>query len=120
MPPRLFLLLLALAAPTAQAQCPDWPTSQANLEITALQQQLKNWDTRYHRHGQSPVADELYDQSRQRLANLRHCFPQIPVTADRPLLDARGSIPHPIAHTGVEKLPDDNAVQLWLKGREGV
>ena len=116
----LFLLLLALAALPAQAQCPDWPTSQANLEITALQQQLKNWDTRYHRHGQSPVADELYDQSRQRLANLRHCFPQIPVTADRPLLDARGSIPHPIAHTGVEKLPDDNAVQLWLKGREGV
>ncbi|XKL27156.1 NAD-dependent DNA ligase LigB [Pseudomonas sp. JDS08PS003] len=118
--PRLFLLLLALAGLPALAQCPNWPTSQADLEISALQQQLKNWDTRYHRHGQSPVADELYDQSRQRLANLQRCFPQIPVTADRPLLDARGSIPHPIAHTGVEKLPDDNAVQLWLKGREGI
>lgn len=118
--PRLFLLFLALTGLPALAQCPDWPSARAERELSALRQQLEVWDNRYHRHGQSPVADELYDQSRQRLTHLQQCFPQLPVAADHPLLGARGPVPHPIAHTGVEKLPDDNAVQLWLKGREGI
>ncbi|SEB42894.1 DNA ligase (NAD+) [Pseudomonas saponiphila] len=118
--PRLFLLLLTLTGLPALAQCPDWPSAQAERELTALRQQLEAWDTRYHQHGQSPVADELYDQSRQRLTSLQRCFPLLPVAAAPSLLGARGPVPHPIAHTGVEKLPDDNAVQLWLKGREGI
>lgn len=118
--PRLFLLLLTLTGLPALAQCPDWPSAQAERELTALRQQLEAWDTRYHQHGQSPVADELYDQSRQRLTSLQQCFPLLPVAAAPSLLGARGPVPHPIAHTGVEKLPDDNAVQLWLKGREGI
>ncbi|PUA44891.1 NAD-dependent DNA ligase LigB [Pseudomonas protegens] len=118
--PRLFLLFLALTGLPALAQCPDWSSARAERELTALQQQLEAWDIRYHRHGQSPVADELYDQSRQRLTRLQQCFPQLPVAAAPALHGARGPVPHPIAHTGVEKLPDDNAVQLWLKGREGI
>lgn len=118
--PRLFLLLLTFTGLPALAQCPDWPSAQAERELTALRQQLDAWDTRYHQHGQSPVADELYDQSRQRLTSLQRCFPLLPVAAAPSLLGARGPVPHPIAHTGVEKLPDDNAVQLWLKGREGI
>ncbi|MGC5699523.1 NAD-dependent DNA ligase LigB [Pseudomonas sp. NFXW11] len=116
--PRL-LLFLCLAQP-AWATCPSWTAERASLEIGALQQQLQQWDNRYHRHGQSPVADELYDQSRQRLLSLQGCFPQIPRAAAQPLLSARGEIPHPIAHTGVEKLPDASAVQLWLKHRREV
>lgn len=118
--PRLFLLLLTFTGLPALAQCPDWPSAQAERELTALRQQLEAWDTRYHQHGQSPVADELYDQSRQRLTSLLRCFPLLPVAAAPSLPGARGPVPHPIAHTGVEKLPDDNAVQLWLKGREGI
>lgn len=119
--PRLHLLLmLLLISLDAQARCPDWPTPQAIEEITALQQRLQHWDARYHLHGESLVADEIYDQSRLRLNRLEQCFPQIPRAPAQPLLGARGSIAHPVAHTGVEKLPDANAVQLWLKDREEV
>ncbi|NBF05406.1 NAD-dependent DNA ligase LigB [Pseudomonas sp. Fl5BN2] len=117
--PRL-CLLLTLTPLAAQAQCPDWTAPQATREITTLQQQLKHWDDSYHRLGQSLVADELYDQSRQRLDALRHCFPQASLPVEQPLASSRGSIPHPIAHTGVAKLPDANAVQVWLTGREDV
>ncbi|QIH11428.1 MULTISPECIES: NAD-dependent DNA ligase LigB [unclassified Pseudomonas] len=114
------LLLLIFLSTLAQARCPDWPVPQAEREIAALRQQLQHWDISYHRDGLSLVADELYDQSRQRLEALRRCFPGMPLTQESPLASARGSMAHPIAHTGVEKLPDANAVQLWLKPRKDV
>ena len=68
MPPRLFPLFLALCAgQVAAAPCPDWPAEQARRELAALAAQLADWDDAYHRQGRSPISDELYDQSRQRL-----------------------------------------------------
>lgn len=68
----------------------------------------------------SQVADELYDQSRARLTLWRGCFAQTPASDDNPLKTAAGPIPHPIPHTGLNKLPNERAVQSWLKDRHDV
>jgi DNA ligase (NAD+) len=107
----------ALLTVTAQAaNCPDWTPVKARSQIIALQGQIEQWDDSYHRQGVSLIEDELYDHARQRLELLRSCFVQ-PAASDNPLKTASGPIPHPIPHTGLEKLADEKAVAAWLKGR---
>lgn len=118
--PAFVLLTLSLISLSAQAHCPVGSATQAADEIPPLQQQLERWDDSYHRLGRSDVADELYDQARARLAALRACAAQSPTPEDQPLRSAAGSIAHPIAHTGVEKLHDAHAVQHWLSSRQEV
>ncbi|KAA0978341.1 NAD-dependent DNA ligase LigB [Pseudomonas sp. ANT_H12B] len=114
-----FSFLLAFACLTTNAtECPDWPPARALNEITTLQKQIDLWDDNYHRQGRSLVTDELYDQSRARLTEWRECFDSGP-SAD-PLRTAGGTIAHPIAHTGLEKLRDGRAVEAWLKNRSDV
>lgn len=114
-------ITLTLAALTVNAnQCPDWPASHAEREITALQNQISQWDDSYHRLGVSQVADELYDQSLARLIRWRGCFAQASALEHDPLKTAAGPALHPVAHTGLSKLPDERAVRGWLKGREAV
>ncbi|MFP3560867.1 hypothetical protein SB861_61330, partial [Paraburkholderia sp. SIMBA_049] len=68
----LFALLLSLQASLAKAaSCPDWPMQQAETEVAHLRDTLAQWDDHYHRQGIALVADELYDQSRQRLHHLQ-------------------------------------------------
>ena len=100
------------------AVCPDWLPERASNEITALQKQIDLWDDNYHRQGRSLVADELYDQSRARLNEWRQCF-NVSATAN-PLRTARGTLAHPVAHTGLDKLRDAQAVENWLRGRTDV
>ncbi|WP_053213196.1 NAD-dependent DNA ligase LigB [Pseudomonas sp. Q12-87] len=120
MPALLFTLtfLLFLSAPAVAATCPDWPIERARAEISALQQQIDSWDDSYHRLGRSRVADELYDQSRTQLDQWRSCF-DLQKSAS-PLRTARGKVPHPVVHTGLEKLKDVEAVRAWLHGRADV
>lgn len=116
---RLFsVLLLSFTPLIAHTACPDWPSGKAQIEVSALQQQIDQWDDAYHREGRSLIADELYDQSRVRLIEWRQCFQQPP--APEPLRSASGSIAHPIAHTGLDKLHEAAAVQAWLKDRQDV
>lgn len=118
---RLFLALLALTVPTVNAntdECPDWPSARATQEISALQQQINHWDDSYHRDGQSLIADELYDQTRARLSEWRRCF-NMEHFSD-PLRTAGGTVAHPIAHTGLDKLRDGRAVKDWLRDRNDV
>ena len=118
---RLLLALLALTVPTANAntdECPDWPSARATQEIAVLQQQINHWDDSYHRDGQSLIADELYDQSRARLSEWRRCF-NMEHSTD-PLRTAGGTVVHPIAHTGLDKLRDARAVKDWLRDRSDV
>ncbi|WP_460354515.1 MULTISPECIES: NAD-dependent DNA ligase LigB [unclassified Pseudomonas] len=116
---RLFsILLLSFTPLIAYAACPDWPFGKAQVEISALQQQIDQWDDAYHREGRSLIADELYDQSRLRLIEWRQCFQQ--PAAPEPLRSASGSVAHPIAHTGLDKLHQAAAVQAWLKDRQDV
>lgn len=120
MPPFLYALacLVFIAIPALAAPCPDWPAERARAEIAALQQQIDTWDDSYHRLGQSLVADELYDQSRAQLGQWRSCFKL--AAPDDPLGSAGGKLPHPVVHTGLEKLKDAEAVGTWLHGREDV
>ncbi|MEX6501875.1 NAD-dependent DNA ligase LigB [Pseudomonas zhanjiangensis] len=118
MKPWIALCLLPLAAACLAAPCPDWPVPRANTEIAALGAQIAHWDDAYHRQGLSLVADELYDQARARLAHWRQCFPASAGAAAAPLASSAGQQAHPIAHTGLEKLADDAAVQGWIASRD--
>ncbi|UVJ43743.1 NAD-dependent DNA ligase LigB [Pseudomonas sp. LS1212] len=118
-PLKILPLLLALSS-AAQAHatpCPDWSAAHAQSEIDNLAQHLATWDDHYHRQGISLVADELYEQSRARLQELRRCFAQPANTVDNPLKSAGGPLLHPIPHTGLDKLADGKAVESWMSGR---
>ncbi|SFO74688.1 DNA ligase (NAD+) [Ectopseudomonas composti] len=109
------LLLLPL---TAQATvCPDWPASRAKSELTALGQQIAAWDDAYHNHGRSLVADELYDQARERLQGWQQCFPDALKRLPEPLAGSTGKLTHPVPQTGLRKLNDD-AVAQWMAERD--
>jgi DNA ligase (NAD+) len=109
------LLLLPLAA---QAEpCPDWPASRASAELDALAQQIARWDDAYHNQGRSLVADELYDQARERLQHWRACFPDAAPALAEPLAGAATLLDHPIPQTGLRKL-GDAAVAEWIASRE--
>ncbi|MFJ4154447.1 NAD-dependent DNA ligase LigB [Pseudomonas sp. NPDC089752] len=117
--PFTLLMLLLLLAPAALAfDCPTWSSGRAQAEVSQLRETLGQWDDHYHRLGESLVSDELYDQSRQRLMGLQRCF-AVDGELDS-LASARGPVAHPVAHTGVEKLPDEKAVTRWLAGKQGV
>lgn len=107
----LLLLLTCLSAHSV-ADCP--PPEQ----LQALHTRLAEWDDHYHRQGISLVSDEIYDQARQRLDRWQYCAGATP-PAD-PLATARGLIRHPVAHTGLDKLPDEGSVAAWLQSRTGV
>jgi len=115
---RLLIALLLSALPfSAWAEnCPD----EARTQVDTLAEQIRLWDDSYHRLGQSAVSDELYDQARQRLAHWRQCFSQATTQPDNPLASARGTLPHPVAHTGLKKLLDEQAVGAWLNTRQDV
>ncbi|MEE1889977.1 NAD-dependent DNA ligase LigB [Pseudomonas carassii] len=119
MPLLLIVIALLLHHSIAQASaCPAWGTVQAEAEIAQLRATLAHWDDQYHRQGIALVADELYDQSRQHLLDLQACFGLSHDEAS--LASARGTIPHPIPHTGVDKLADEQAVARWLQDKRDV
>lgn len=109
-------LLSALACSAWAENCPD----DARAQVNTLAEQIRRWDDSYHRLGQSPLDDELYDQARQRLARWRQCLPRTAAPPDNPLASSRGTLPHPVAHTGLEKLLDEQAVGTWLGTRQDV
>ncbi|MPQ84056.1 NAD-dependent DNA ligase LigB [Pseudomonas sp. MAFF 730085] len=110
------LLLSALPFLAWAEACPE----EARSQVGTLAIQVELWDDSYHRLGHSPVSDELYDQARQRLAQWRECFPAPSQVADNPLASSRGTQPHPVAHTGLKKLLDEQAVGDWLSTRQDV
>ncbi len=119
MPLMLLFALLLLQVPLTWAeQCPAWNPRQVETEVTQLRATLARWDDHYHRQGVALVPDELYDQSRQRLEHLQQCFGL--AAGPSPLVSARGPIPHPVPHTGVDKLADHQAVAHWMAGKSGV
>ncbi|MFV3325322.1 NAD-dependent DNA ligase LigB [Pseudomonas sp. NY15372] len=112
------LLLCSFGLWANASPCPDWDAKRAHEEAARLGEVIARWDDHYHRQGVSLVADEIYDQSLQRLRALQACF-DLP-EAHAPLSGAGGPIAHPIAHTGVAKLDDERAVARWLEGKRNV
>lgn len=112
------LLLLCLCLPTMAGPCPT-PGPGTPEEIKRLTERIALWDDSYHRLGISRVTDEVYDQSVARLEQWQRCVNPGAAPRDNALHSARGTLAHPVAHTGLKKL-DDLAVQGWLEHRQDV
>lgn len=110
--PLLLLPLTALAEP-----CPNWTQAHATVELGALSQQIAQWDEAYHNQGRSLVADEIYDQARERLQAWHECFPSALDKLPEPLTGSTGKLAHPVAQTGLRKL-NEAAVREWIASRD--
>lgn len=93
------------------AVCPAWSPARAQEEISRLQQQIKQWDDDYWKEGKSEVEDGVYDQLSARLTQWQRCFGSEPRDVMMP------PVMHPVAHTGVRKMVDKNALSLWMRER---
>lgn len=117
-----YIVMLCLAmcaqfglAATSAPQCPTWTAARARAELTALHDRLQGWDLDYHRDGHSPVADEVYDQARARFDAWRACFPREAPASPDPLARIEGTLRHPVAQTGLNKLADADAIANWMQ-----
>ncbi|EIN4028370.1 NAD-dependent DNA ligase LigB [Escherichia coli] len=97
------------------AVCPAWSPARAQEDISRLQQQIKQWDDDYWKEGKSEVEDGIYDQLSARLTQWQRCFGSEPRDVMMPPLN--GAVMHPVAHTGVRKMVDKNALSLWMRER---
>ncbi|EMA2219558.1 NAD-dependent DNA ligase LigB [Escherichia coli] len=97
------------------AVCPAWSPARAQEEISRLQQQIKQWDDNYWKEGKSEVEDGVYDQLSARLTQWQRCFGN--ETRDVMIPPLNGAVMHPVAHTGVRKMADKNALSLWMRER---
>ncbi|EFK5799518.1 NAD-dependent DNA ligase LigB [Escherichia coli] len=100
---------------SAWAVCPAWSPARAQEEISCLQQQIKQWDDDYWKEGKSEVEDGVYDQLSARLTQWQRCFGN--ETRDVMMPPLNGAVMHPVAHTGVRKMADKNALSLWMRER---
>lgn len=98
---------------SAWAVCPAWSPARAQEEISRLQQQIKQWDDDYWKEGKSEVEDGVYDQLSARLTQWQRCFGN--ETRDVMMPPLNGAVMHPVAHTGVRKMADKNALSLWMR-----
>lgn len=100
---------------SAWAVCPAWSPARAQEEISRLQQQIKQWDDDYWKEGKSEVEDGVYDQLSARLTQWQRCFGN--ETRDVMMPPLNGAVMHPVAHTGVRKMANKNALSLWMRER---
>lgn len=100
---------------SAWAVCPAWSPARTQEEISRLQQQIKQWDDDYWKEGKSEVEDGVYDQLSARLTQWQRCFGN--ETRDVMMPPLNGAVMHPVAHTGVRKMADKNALSLWMRER---
>ncbi len=116
-PFRLCIGLSLVSCSLLAVACPDWTPAQAEQEWRALQERVAAWDRAYHGEGRSPIADELYDQARQRLVEWRACFPVQAGVQIEPLAGQGGAARHPVPQTGLNKL-DAAQVSDWIARRD--
>jgi DNA ligase (NAD+) len=95
--------------------CPVWSQAKAEQEITRLSAQIARWDSAYWHEGVSNVNDEVYDQLSERLKQWQRCFDDDHAALILPA--TRGTMRHPVSHTGVEKIKDGVALREWMQTR---
>lgn len=101
----------------AHGFCPVWSPGRAETEMAALENQLSDWDRAYYQQGVSAVTDERYDALEKKYRDWQRCFR--PESKPRsPALAKNGKAAHPVAHVGVKKLPDRQAVARWMMGKQ--
>lgn len=100
----------------AWARCPNFKEAQAETALLSLKSALNKLDEAYFNQSRSPISDEEYDQLQRRYQLWSDCFStsRVPAVIGAPV---HGGVNHPVAHTGVVKLPDKNAVARWMQGR---
>ncbi|WP_082817467.1 NAD-dependent DNA ligase LigB [Microbulbifer thermotolerans] len=114
-----FVLFSSAGAGNALAiECPDWTASRAEREINRLADQINQWDQAYYLEHQSLVGDAVYDRAQAVLAAWNRCFPEQSRALEPPPRQAGSLLVHPVAHTGLRKLRDADAVERWLQ-RDG-
>lgn len=112
----IFGLFITLGARNASAAtCPAWSESRLVQEIAELSAQLKNWDVEYHQHGKSLIDDTTYDNLRKKHRFWLQCNNKPAEATVLPRGVAR--LAHPVAHTGLKKLPNAAAVQRWMNSK---
>ncbi len=100
---------------SAWAVCPAWSPARAQEEISRLQQQIKQWDDDYWKEGKSEVEDGVYDQlSAPSYAVATLLWERSPRRDDAAFKSCGYD---PVAHTGVRKMVDKNALSLWMRER---
>lgn len=109
-------LFLACFCLSARAQCPVWTPARASQELAALEKQLRDWDDAYYRKGVSVVADERYDDLEKIFHTWQRCF-RPEMKRREPALPEGGKRLHPVAHAGVRKLTDKQAVARWMENK---
>ncbi|MGK9174767.1 NAD-dependent DNA ligase LigB [Yokenella regensburgei] len=116
---RTYLFLSTLLWSVAGvAACPVWSPAQAQEEIALLEQQINQWNDDYWQRGRSVVSDSVYDTLTVRLENWRRCFGG---ESNHPLPALpEGTLKHPVAHTGVEKMRSKAALQEWMQGKSSL
>ncbi|WP_110710297.1 NAD-dependent DNA ligase LigB [Salinicola sp. CR57] len=100
----------------AGAACPPG-TDQASRQQSygALTRQLQTWDEAYYQRGERLVDDGVYDEAKRRWRRWRRCLePDAPTPPQSTPVSARDELAHPFAQTGLDKLPDRQAVGEWL------
>lgn len=115
----VFILALLAGQAAVSASCPAWPEARTRQEIEKLAQQVSAWDEAYYQQGKSLVSDAVYDSLLEALTAWRGCVGS-GQQAQPVRLGATGRLFHPVAHTGVKKLRDKQAVALWMRGRNGL
>lgn len=113
---RIFMMIGVVAwSACSYAACPVWSPARAEQEIALLEKQMAQWNEDYWLQGASAVSDDVYDNLNAQLANWRRCFGQ-EAAYDAPVLSG-GTVRHPVAHTGVDKLRNKEALQTWMAGK---
>lgn len=102
------------------ADCPDWSETRIRSESEQLRSQLGQWNRAYHQQSRSLIDDELYDQAVLRLQHWQRCFPGYVEALPDALAGSAGSVPHPVAQTGLRKLHERQQVADWLSGRTDI
>ncbi|CNI45542.1 NAD-dependent DNA ligase LigB [Yersinia pekkanenii] len=101
----------------AVSACPEWAAQRMAVEINTLDNQLNKWDIAYHQQGNSPIADDVYDQLQDTLHRWQSCHLPPDKQGNKPIL-GKGQFLHPVAHTGLKKLKGEAELVNWMLGRE--
>jgi len=99
-------------------RCPLWSPTRFEQEIDKLSSQLDGWDIEYHQRGNSQIDDGLYDSLREKHKFWQICAKKVPT--EQVLPKSKAPLLHPVAHTGLKKLPAQADVKRWMKGRHGL
>lgn len=116
----LVMWLMGVTLSTQAGQCPDWSQERLALESHALAEHIEIWDRAYHDQGESLIDDELYDQAVVRLTNWQACLGE--QVSHQPLsrvTSSRGTLDHPFAQTGLNKV-DDDGVRRFTSRRDNL